>query len=462
MGAGVSHWQLANTVARRGQLGVISGTALDQILARRLQQGDPDGAMRRAIAAFPHRDIAQRALDQFFVPGGKPAEEPFRYAPMFRVEPTRDMAGLAVLAAFCETWLAREGHDGPVGINLLEKIQLPILTTLYGAMMAGVDYVLVGAGIPWQVPGNLDDFAQHRASSMKVAVEDEQPGMSAESTFDPAMLGPVPAEPLKRPNFLAIVSSATLAQALLKRATGSIEGFVVEGSTAGGHNAPPRGKTQFNQRGEPIYGERDLPQYDKFRELKLPFWIAGGVGNPEGLKQALEDGAQGIQVGTAFGFCRESGLCAELREAVLQDVRDNRIDVFTDALASPTGFPFKVVRRDGSLTDESIYAQRERVCDLGYLRRVYRKPDGELGYRCAAQPEGSYIQAGGKAEDLEKRACLCNALLANIGMPQTRKGQFEPPLLTAGDELENLRLYMPEDSNDYSANDVIDKLLAGV
>jgi len=57
--------------------------------------------------------------------------------------------------------------------------------------------------------------------------------------------------PLKRPNFLAIVASDTLAQSFTRRANGKVNGFVVEGPTAGGHNAPPRGATQLNERGEP-------------------------------------------------------------------------------------------------------------------------------------------------------------------------------------------------------------------
>ena len=45
MGAGVSSWRLARAVSSTGQLGVVSGTALDVILARRLQEGDP-GVLR--------------------------------------------------------------------------------------------------------------------------------------------------------------------------------------------------------------------------------------------------------------------------------------------------------------------------------------------------------------------------------------------------------------------------------
>ncbi len=59
MGAAVSNWRLANTVARNGQLGVVSGTALDSVLARRLQMGDSCGAIRRALNKFPWPDMTQ-------------------------------------------------------------------------------------------------------------------------------------------------------------------------------------------------------------------------------------------------------------------------------------------------------------------------------------------------------------------------------------------------------------------
>ena len=60
----------------------------------------------------------------------------------------RPLAELCLVANFVEVYLAREGHDHPVGINYLEKIQPPHLPSIYGAMLAGVSYVLMGAGIP--------------------------------------------------------------------------------------------------------------------------------------------------------------------------------------------------------------------------------------------------------------------------------------------------------------------------
>ena len=60
MGVGVSNWRLAQTVSRLGQLGVVSGTALDSLFVRRLADGDFGGHMRRGLDAFPFPDMAKR------------------------------------------------------------------------------------------------------------------------------------------------------------------------------------------------------------------------------------------------------------------------------------------------------------------------------------------------------------------------------------------------------------------
>src|SRR5690606_24561907 len=134
-----------------------------------------------------------------------------------------------------------EGHTGLVGVNLLTKVQMPNLHSLYGAMLAGVDYVLMGAGIPREIPGVLDAFSEHRPTSIRLDVE----GAAADSVellhFDPSLHWSGAPPTLTRPKFLAIVSANSLATTLARRSTGTVDGFVVEGPTAGGHNAPPRG-----------------------------------------------------------------------------------------------------------------------------------------------------------------------------------------------------------------------------
>jgi NAD(P)H-dependent flavin oxidoreductase YrpB (nitropropane dioxygenase family) len=267
MGVAVSSWPLARAVSRLGQLGVVAGTALAVVLARRLQLGDPSGEIRHALAEFPFPDMAARVLAKYFIPGGKPLTAPFRAPPMPTLRPRAELVELTVIANFVEVFLARQGHEGPVGINFLEKIQLPTLPSLYGAMLAGVDYILMGAGIPRAIPGVLDLFATGRAASLLIDVEGALSGESQSTTFDPQTFceGAVPR--LKRPLFLGIVASATLAMALAKKASGRVDGFIVEGPTAGGHNAPPRGPLHLTPAGEPLYGPRDVPELDKIAAL---------------------------------------------------------------------------------------------------------------------------------------------------------------------------------------------------
>src|ERR1019366_8542534 len=82
MGVAVSSWRLARAVSRRGQLGVISGTGLDTVLVRQLQDGDQDGALRRAMSAFPMPGVAARILKRYFRPQGRAPDEPYQLLPM--------------------------------------------------------------------------------------------------------------------------------------------------------------------------------------------------------------------------------------------------------------------------------------------------------------------------------------------------------------------------------------------
>ena len=460
MGVAVSGWPLARAVSRLGQLGVVSGTALAVVLARRLQLGDPAGELRRALAQFPLPAMADRVLSDYFIPGGKSPSVPFKLTPMPTLRPRRSLVELTVVANFVEVFLAKQGHQGLVGINYLEKIQLPTLPSLYGAMLAGVDYVLMGAGIPRAVPGALDLLAAGQPASLPVDVEGALPGEKHTTNFDPQNFCAGSAPQLRRPLFLGIIASATLALTLAKKANGRVDGFIVEGPTAGGHNAPPRGPLQLTPEGEPLYGPRDVPELDKIRAIGLPFWLAGGYGRPGKLAEAISLGATGIQVGTPFAFCEESGIQPELKREAIALSRLGQAHVFTDPVASPTGFPFKVAQLQDSLSNAAHYHARPRVCDLGYLRHLYRKPDGEIGYRCPGEPREHYRRKGGAAQETLARKCICNALPATVGLPQIRReGMPELPLVTAGDDLGNLAQFLPSGCDSYSAADVLGMLL---
>lgn len=461
MGVAVSGWLLARTVSKLGQLGVVSGTALSVILARRLQQGDPGGDMRRALENFPIPAIAERVASNYYIAGGKDAHKPFKLTAMPTIEASSAFNDLTIVSNFAEVFLAKEGHDGVVGINFLEKIQLPTLPSLFGAILAGVDYVLMGAGIPRHIPGAIDALVAGKTATLRLDVDGITPGQEVNSVFDPKPYFPNVFPTLKRPYFLGIVASATLAMTLAKKSNGRVDGFVVEGETAGGHNAPPRGPLQLNELGEPLYGPRDVVDLEKIRELGLPFWLAGSYGQSGKLAEALELGATGVQVGTAFAFCEESGIRPDFKQKAIQLSREGMARVFTDPLASPTGFPFKVVTMPGTLSQDELYASRTRICDLGYLRKPYVKPDGKLGYRCAAEPIDDYVAKGGKVEDTLGRKCICNSLSAAVNLGQTRSEfDHELAILTAGNNATRIAEYVPPGQDSYTAADVIKRLLA--
>ncbi len=456
MGVGVSGWRLARAVSQCGQLGVVSGTALDLLLTRQLQLGDVGGHLRRALEAFPYPEIAARILDRYFIPEGKAADVPFKTPPMISHEPARATRELVVASSFVAIHLAKEGHSGVVGLNLLEKIQTPTLLALYGAMLAGVNVVLMGAGIPRQIPKILDDLAASHPTEMRLDVTGATDPVFIH--LDPAGFGPP--RSLKRPLFLAIVSSPVLAENLRRKASGKVDGFVVEASIAGGHNAPPRGPMQLTAEGEPVYGERDRIDPAKFVEIGLPFWLAGGHGRIGKLREAQSLGAMGVQVGTAFAFCEESGFEPELKTRIVAAVKTGELKIHTDAFASPTGFPFKVAQVDGSIADPAVYQERCRVCDLGVLRETYQKPDGGIGFRCSAEPEDIYLAKGGDPSQTSGRICLCNSLCASAGIGQVRRGGVEPQLITIGDDLDAIRESLLAGRDSYTAADVITRLLA--
>lgn len=462
MGVGISNWRLASAVSRLGQLGVVSGTALDQVLARRLQDGDPGGHVRRSLARFPVPAIATRLVERFYVPGGKAAAAPYATLPLPDTTPSRAFDELCMAANFVEVDLAREGHAHPVGINYLEKVQMQHLPSLYGAMLAGVSVVLMGAGIPVRIPGALDRLASHEPASYPLHVTGTAPGEEIALTFTPRdyMGADVPA--LHRPMFLAIVSSDVLAKTLQKKANGRVDGFIVESPRAGGHSAPPRGKLQLNGRGEPVYGERDRVDLAKMRQLGVPFWLAGGCATPGALRDAMADGAAGVQVGSAFALCAESGLRADYRLELQRRAIAGDVEIFNDPAASPTGFPFKVARLAGTLSEPDVYRARPRICDLGYLREPVKTAAGTIEFRCPSEPVSLYVAKGGDRAATAGRKCVCNALLANAGQAQVRAGRhIEPGLVTLGEDLSSIASFRRAGAEDYSAADVVAVLMAG-
>lgn len=451
MGVNISGWRLAKKVSMLGQLGTVSGVIYERVFARMLQMGDPGGHLRRALSHFPFQEHAERVIQAFYVEGGKPENVAFKTVPVFTLDPLPLLKSLTICANFALVWLVKEGHDNSVSINWLEKVAPSHVYAITGAMLAGVNVITMGAGIPFQIPGVIDAILEGGTVSYNVPVE----GVNIKRCtvdFDPAKFlgGKLP--PMKRPEFLPIIASNLLAGILMKRLPGKgrIGGFVIEEQTAGGHNAPPR-------KGD-AYGPKDEVDYPKIKSLGLPFWIGGSKASPEKLKWALSVGASGIQVGSAFALCEESGMEPGNRAKIRKLGFQGKLTIRTDFALSPAWFPFKVAELDGTLSQPEVYEARDRerkCCDHGALATLYERPDGSIGIRCPAEPVGTYVAKGGNEADTVGKVCLCKALLsaAGIGNPG------EPSVVTLGDDVSFLPHLMADVSSSFRAEDVINYLL---
>jgi NAD(P)H-dependent flavin oxidoreductase YrpB (nitropropane dioxygenase family) len=203
----------------------------------------------------------------------------------------------------------------------------------------------------------------------------------------------------------------------------------------------------------------------------VPFWLAGSYAHPSKLCDVKDLGGQGIQVGSLFSLSKESGLDDAAKQSTLVEIAAHSMEVFTDPVASPTGYPFKVLKKEGTLSDEKVYDARPRMCSLGYLRTPFIGVDGKIGYRCPSEPVKDWVRKGGAIEATIGRKCLCNCLMANVGLPQVRRimdenGEThiykEDILITVGDEVNECRQMMEQDKATgewgYSAAKVVDYL----
>lgn len=452
MGVGVSDWRLARAVAVAGQelgrpvLGVISGVGLPILMPQRLQERDPDTIRALNALGAINPEIAENILNRFLPKPGQKYKLPQKPEVLITgsQEKQDEYNNRAFAAAFVEVWLAKEGHKGPIGMNLLEKVQLSHLPIILGAMAAGLDTLIVGAGIPLQIPEVLENFANNKEASYRIDVEGSD---SLAIVLDPNKFVPRGVE-LKRPKYYAIISSHVLAMVLEDRA--KTDGFIIEGPLAGGHNAPPRKKNIFDEKGQPVYGEKDEPDLDVIRKLGKPFWFAGSWS--EKLEEAKAQGAVGIQGGSVFALSNESGFTEEVKDCLRTKIRNGTLGVTTSAIVSPTGYPFQVVLMEGSLSDPDVYNERIRSCIYGYLVHARRSEKGKILFLCPAEPVDAYVRKGGDIKDTEGRVCLCSGLAAAVG--QGRPG--EPVIITFGKDVEPVKKLIEQSADGrYSAKDAI-------
>ena len=303
MGVAVSGWRLAREVSRAGHLGVVSGTAMDAVIARRLQDGDPGGHYRRALEHFPRRAMAQRVLDTYFVEGGRSAGHPVQADaqadPAHRRTPARSSA---VVGNFAEVWLAKEGHDGVVGINCLEKIQMATPTAILGAMLAGVDYVLMGAGIPREVPQLLRALAAGEVGRIPVDVAGgTRAALRAGRPARPARRRPAAADPARLPRDRLARPARVLPAPRPRDPPRRLRRRAPSGRRP--LRAAAREDAARRARRAGLRRRATRPTWRRWRPSACRSGWPAPTARPSRWPPRCEAGAVGVQVGTLFALC---------------------------------------------------------------------------------------------------------------------------------------------------------------
>ena len=460
MGVAVSDWRLARAVSRAGQLGVVSGTALDVVVARRLQDGDPGGHVQRALDAFPVPAIAERIRRRYLRPHGRRAGQPYTPVPKISHRAPARAVELSIVANFVEVWLAKEGHDGLVGVNYLEKVQMATPSAAYGALLAGVDYVLMGAGIPSEIPQLLDQLARHEPARLNLHVEGATAAYTVE--LDPEAI--TARRPRRR---CAGRSSSRSSRPTSSRRTSRAKTRPARTGSSS-RARPPAATTprradacSSTTTASPSSVPGTTPTWPRSARSACPTGWPAATARRSGCTPRWTRARPGIQVGTLFALSAQSGLSPAIRTELLDELAAGTLRVRTDPLASPTGFPFKVALVDGTLSDPEVYAARPRLCDLGYLRVPFERAPGRLSYRCPAEPVDEFVRKGGTTEQTTGRACLCNALTATVGLGQTRKdGYREVPVATLGNDLDGASRLAALEPDGWTAERAIDFLVS--
>ncbi|HPO74404.1 MAG TPA: hypothetical protein PLJ31_16760, partial [Armatimonadota bacterium] len=148
MGIHISSARLANITSRLGALGVVSGAGLRHVVVEQVRAGATEAIA--AARTFPFARYVEELLA--FAPGGSKHRSA---VPVDHPEPRLGALAkrLTTICAYVEVAMAKKGHRGKVGINVMWKCALSVLPTIYGSMLAGVDALVCGAGVPMELPG---------------------------------------------------------------------------------------------------------------------------------------------------------------------------------------------------------------------------------------------------------------------------------------------------------------------
>ncbi|MFO0754622.1 MAG: nitronate monooxygenase [Thermodesulfovibrionales bacterium] len=318
MGVGVSLHPLARAVAREGGLGIVSSACLDRLVSKRTG---------RRVNTYE--------------------------------------------AAYEEVSLARE-EKGFAGINIMGALVRDYNDSVRGALDAGADVIISGAGLPLTLPV---------------------------------------IQPPKETALIPIVSSTRALEIICKKWEKlgyRPDAIVLEGPLAGGHLG-------FKMEQLDLEANRLENLFPPVKEMAMryggfPVIVAGGIYTHEDIMKFLAMGADGVQMGTRFLATEESSAPPEYKQAVIAAQEDD-ILVAHDP-GSPCGLPFRVIRHSPMYVS-SLQRRRPPKCDKGYV--------------LLKDKEGAFTLCPAK-ESNEHHFCICNGLLSSAGYNPDK----EEPLYTVG------------------------------
>lgn len=319
MGVGVSLSPLASAVAQEGGLGIVSSAGLDLLVSKRVGHG-------------------VKALE----------------------------------AAYQEiTWAKEKG--GFVGINIMVALSQDYVSSVKGAIDAGADCIISGAGLPTSLP-------------------------AIQKTNGTALI--------------PIVSSARALEIICKkweRQKYQPDAVVLEGPLAGGHLGFKINDLylEANTLEELLPSVKDVAM----RHGDFPVIVAGGIFTHGDIVKFLALGADGVQMGTRFLATVESSASESYKNAVVNCAKEDIVvaDPETCTPGSPCGLPFRVIKQSPMFQTSHL---RKPLCNKGYVLR--KDKEGNFSV-CSARDNCSDF------------LCICNGLLSSAGY-ETQ----EPQLWTVG------------------------------
>jgi len=305
MGVGVSLHPLARAVAREGGLGIVSSACLDRLVSKRT---------------------------------GKKVN--------------------SYEAAYEEVSLSK-AENGFAGINIMAALVRDYNDSVKGALDAGADAIISGAGLPLSLPA---------------------------------------IQPPKDTALIPIVSSARALEIICKKWEKlgyRPDAVVLEGPLAGGHLGFRIDQVEL----ESNRLENLLPSV-KEMAMKcgdIPVIVAGGIYTYDDIIRFMDSGADGVQMGTRFLATEESSATDDYKQAVVR-AREEDI-VVAHRPGSPCGLPFRVIKQS-PMYQSSLKRLRKPKCDKGYV--LMKDAEGKFTVCPAKQDNENYF-------------CICNGLLSSGG-----------------------------------------------